>query len=150
MGLGGILRAMMVESEALAAASARCGWLLSLTIWLFTGTSQREGIPSLPKGKIKQHLRLGGVVKTGTGGRESWPLPLAFSSPPLRVSTGDNIYCNFCALKSLGKPRGRREGQGRRAQGPTALTFSLPRGRPSFRGSSSRFFLPKQAWLSSL
>lgn len=69
-------------SQARAAFFARWGWLLCLTIWLFTGTSQREGIPSLPKGKIKQHVRLGGVGKTGTGGRESWPLPLALFLAP--------------------------------------------------------------------
>lgn len=78
----GIPTAMMTESGAWAAASAGCDRLVHLTIWLFPGTSQREGIPSLPKGKIKQHMRPGGVGKTGTGGRESWPLPLALFLTP--------------------------------------------------------------------
>lgn len=77
----------------------------------------------------------GSVAEPGTGGEGAVKAGLLapsflkpFSSPPLRVSTGDTIYCKFCALKSLGKPRARREGPGE-----AALTFSPPRGRPSFR-----------------
>lgn len=55
-----------------------------LTISLFPGTSQTQGIPSLPKGKRKQPMRLGwgGGFKTGTGGRESSPLPRALFFAP--------------------------------------------------------------------
>lgn len=109
MGVG-ILRAMMVESRA---GCCFCKVWPALTIWLFLGTSQREGIPFLPKGKIKQHMRLGGVlVRPGTGGRESWPFPLALCLAPSESFHWVTTFTvNFVLRRAWANPEA--EGRGR-------------------------------------